>query len=213
MVMKLAVFGATGGTGRCVVEQALASSHDVTAVVRDPERLPLRHERLRVVRADVFQSMEIGPQMVGVDAVLSALGPHTYRAETTVCSRAIESILGAMRETGVRRLACISAAPVGSVGKGDTFLYRIVARPLLRAVFKGLYEDLAVMEGEVRRSGTDWTIFRPPRLTDGPRTGRYRLGYDQNVVGNSISRADLADAMLDSLEDPAAIRATFGIGY
>jgi putative NADH-flavin reductase len=212
--VRLVVFGATGGTGRCVVEQALASGHDVTAVVRDPEGLPLRHGRLRVVRADVFQSAEIEPQMVGADAVLSALGPRRYGAETTVCSRGIESILGAIRGTGIRRLACISAAPVGSVGKQDPLLYRYVARPLLRAVFKGLYEDLAVMEGEVRKSGTDWTIFRPPRLTNGPRTGRYRLGRDQNVVGgNSISRADLADAMLASLEDPAAIRATFGIGY
>jgi putative NADH-flavin reductase len=213
-MMKLVVFGATGGTGRCVVEQALASGHDVTAVVRDPKRLPLRHERLRVSRADVFRSAEIGPQMVGADAVLSALGPRTYRAETTVCYRAIGSILGAMRETGVLRLACISAAPVGSVGKEDAFLYKFVARPLLRTVLKGLYGDLALMEGEVRQSGTDWTIFRPPRLTDGPRTGRYRLGRDQNVVvGNSISRADLAYAMLDSLEDPASIRVTFGIGY
>jgi putative NADH-flavin reductase len=210
--MKLVVFGATGGTGRCIVEQALTSGHDVTAVVRDPEGLPLRHERLWVVRADVFQSAEIAPQMVGADAVLSALGPHTYRAETTMCSRAIQSILGAMRETGVLRLACVSAAPVGSVGKEDTFLYRFLARPLLRTIFKGVYEDLAVMEGNVRRSGINWTILRPPRLIDGPRTGRYRLGRGQNL-GNSISRADLADAMLESLDDPASIRVTFGIGY
>jgi len=212
--MKLVVFGATGGTGRCIVEQALTSGHDVVAIVRDPEGLPLSHERQRVVRADVFQSAEIVSRMAGADAVLSALGPHTYRAGTTVCSRAIQSILGAMREMGVRRLACVSAAPVGPVGKEDTLLYRYVARPLLRAVFKGLYEDLALMEGEVCRSGIDWTIFRPPRLTEGPRTGRYRLGYDQSVVGGyAISRADLADAMLGSLDDPAAIRVTFGIGY
>jgi putative NADH-flavin reductase len=214
MVMKLVVFGATGGTGRCVVEQALASGHDVTAVARDPEGLPLRHERLRVVRADVFQSSEIGPLMIGADAVLSALGPHSYSAKTTVCSRGIQSILGAMRETGVRRLACVSAAPVGSVGKQDTLVYRFLARPLLWTVFKGAYQDMAVMESKVRRSGIDWTIFRPPRLTNGTRTGRYRLGRDQNVVGSSsVSRADLAEAMLSSLEDPAAIRVTFGIGY
>ena len=212
--MKRVVYGATGGTGRCIVEQALASGHDVTAVVRNPEGLPLRHDRLRVIRTDVFQSAEIELQMAGAEAVLSALGPHSYRAQTTVCARAIESILGAMRETGVRRLACISAAPVGSVGKEDTRLYRFVARPLLRAVFKGLYEDLAVMEGEVRRSGIHWTIFRPPRLTDRPRTGRYRIGRDQNVVGgNSISRADLAEAMLGSLKDPASIRMTIGVAY
>jgi putative NADH-flavin reductase len=212
--MKLVVFGATGGTGRCIVEQALASGHDVTAVVRNPEGLPLRHDRLWVVRADVFRSTEIKSQMAGADAVLSALGPHSYRAQTTVCARAIESILGAMRETGVRRLACISAAPVGSVSKEDTLLYRFVARPLVRAVFKGAYEDMAVMEEKVRRSDMNWTIFRSPRLTDRPRTGRYRLGRDQNVVGgNSISRADLAEAMLGSLEDPASIRVTIGIAY
>lgn len=214
MVMRLVVFGATGGTGGRIVEQALASGHGVTAVVRDPGRLQLRHERLKVVRADVFRSEEIRPLMVGADAVLSALGPHTYRAETTVCSRSIRSILGAMREVGVGRLVCISAAPVGSAGKDDTFLYRFVARPLVRVIFKGVYQDLAVMEAEVRRSGTDWTIFRPPRLTDGPRTGRYRLGHDRNVVGAStISRADLADAVLGSLADPATIRRTVGIGY
>jgi putative NADH-flavin reductase len=212
--MRLVVFGTTGRTGGRIVEQALASGHDVTAVVRNPERLPLRHERLRVVCADVFTSAELGPLMVGADAVLSAIGPHSYRAETTVCARSIQSILGAMREVGVRRLACISAAPVGSAGKEDTSLYRYVARPLLRTVFKGVYADLAVMEDEVRRSGSDWTIFRPPRLTNGFRTGRYRLGYDQGVVGaSSISRADLAEAMLFSLEDPAAIRTTIGIGY
>lgn len=212
--MRLVVFGATGGTGRCLIEQALDSGHDVTAVVRDPEGLPLSHKRLRTVRADVFRSTEIGPQMAGADAVVSALGPRTYRAQTTVCSQATESILGAMRETGVRRLACISAAPVGAVGKEDTLPYRFVARPLLWAVFKGLYQDLTVMEGKVRRSDTDWTIFRPPRLTNGPRTGRYRLGRDRNVRGgDSISRADLAGAMLGGLEDPAAVRATFGIGY
>lgn len=89
-----------------------------------------------------------------------------------------------------------------------------MARPLVRAIFKGVYKDLAEMEAEVRSSGIDWTIFRPPRLTDRPRTGRYRLGYDQNVVGSStISRADLADAMLGRLGDPAAIRRTVGIGY
>ena len=212
--MKLVVFGATGGTGKCIVEQALASGDEVTAVARDPGRMPVRHERLRVIRADVFRSGDIEPSMVGADAVVSALGPSTYRAETTVCSMATESILDAMRTSGVRRFACISAAPVGPVGKGDTAMYRFVARPVLRAVFKELYDDLAVMEGEVRQSGTEWTIFRPPRLTDGPRTGGYRTVPDQSVPGGySISRADLADAILGSLEDPASIGTTLGLGY
>lgn len=212
--MKLIIFGATGGTGKCLVEQALASGNEVTAVVRDPGRMPVRHERLRVVRADVFRSGDIEPSMAGADAALSALGPSTYRAETTVCSLATASILDAMRASGVGRFACVSAAPVGPVGDGDSVLYRYAARPLLRAVFKGLYDDLAVMEGEVRKSGTEWTIFRPPRLTDGPRTGSYRMVPDYSVPGGySISRADLADAILESLGDSSSIRATLALGY
>lgn len=212
--MKLIVFGATGGTGRCIVQQALDSGHDVTAVVRDPARMPLRHERMQVVRADVFEGEEIEPVLADADAVVSALGPRTYRAQTTVCSLGTRSILGTMRRSGVRRFVCISAAPVGSVDKADTIPYRFVARPLLRILLKGLYDDLALMEEEVRQCGTDWTIFRPPRLTDGPRTGRYRMAPDHNVPGGySISRADLAEAILRCLDDPRSVGTTFGIGY
>lgn len=212
--MKLVVFGASGGTGKCVVEQALGSGHDVTAVVRDPSRMQLHHDRLRVIRADVFESEEIESALVGAGAVISALGPRSYRVQSTVCSRGTGSILSAMRKTEVRRFVGVSAAPVGSVDKNDEILYRFVARPLLRMFLKGLYDDLAVMESEVRRSGTDWTIFRPPRLTDGPLTGRYRTAQDHNVRGGySISRADLADAILRRLDDPGAIGTTFGIGY
>lgn len=212
--MKLVVFGATGGTGKCIVEQALASGDEVTAVVRDPGRITVRHERLQVIQADVFRSGEIEPSMIGADAVVSALGPSTYRAETTVCSMATESILDAMQTSGVRRFACISAAPVGPVGKGDTAVYRFVARPVIGAIFKGLYADLAVMEGEVRQSGTEWTIFRPPRLTDGQHTGSYKMVPDHSVPGGySISRADLADAILESLGDPASIGMALGVAY
>jgi putative NADH-flavin reductase len=214
MKMKMLVFGATGGTGRCVVEQALASGHDVTAVVRAPARMRLRHERMRVTPADVFETEEIEPTLAGADAVVSALGPRSYRAQSTVCSLAVSSILSAMQEMEVRRFVCVSAAPVGSVDKGDRVLYRFVARPLLRLLFKGLYDDLAAMEEKVRQSGTAWTIFRPPRLTDGPVTGRYRIAPDHNVSGGySISRADLAEAILQSLDDPGSVGTTFGIGY
>ena len=196
------------------MEQALAAGHGVTAVVRDPARLPMQHERLEVARADVLDPAEIGPALAGADAAVTALGPRSYRAPTNVCSAGTAAVLGAMRAAGVRRFVCVSAAPVATDDPGDGLLYRITVRPLLRALLKNSYDDMALMEEEARRSGLDWTIFRPPRLTGGPLTGRYRTALNQNVPGGySVSRADLADAMLRRLDDPASIGATVGVGY
>jgi putative NADH-flavin reductase len=124
------------------------------------------------------------------------------------------SILHAMRAAGTSRLVVVSAAPVASDDHGTTLLYRLLAAPMLRALLGGLYADMAAMEEAVRRSGTDWTILRPPQLTDGPRTGTYRQARDGNLRGGSrISRADLADAILASLHDPDTVKATIAVGY
>jgi uncharacterized protein YbjT (DUF2867 family) len=86
--------------------------------------------------------------------------------------------------------------------------------PLMRALLGGPYADMAAMEEATRRSGTDWTIMRPPWLTGGPRTGTYRQARDANVRrGYRISRADLADAILASLRDPDAVKATTAVAY
>jgi putative NADH-flavin reductase len=212
--MKVVVFGATGGTVRRVVGQGLAAGHELTAVVRDPARLPVRHERLEVARAEVLEPAQIVSALAGADAAVSALGPRSYRAPTTVCSASARSILAAMDRAGVRRFVCVSAAPVAVDDPGDKLLYRLAVRPVLRRLLKNSYEDMARMEDQVRRSGLDWTIFRPPRLTDGPRTGRYRTALNQNVPGGYfLSRADLADAILRRLDDPGSVGATVGVGY
>jgi putative NADH-flavin reductase len=212
--MRLTIFGASGKTGRHLLEQALAAGYDVTAVVRDPTRLPLRHQRLTVVTADVLDPAAIAPAVAGADAVLSALGPQRPRNRSSIMSAATASILEAMRATGTSRLVVISAAPVASDDHGTTLPQRLLARPLLRALLGGLYADLATMEDTVRRSGVDWTILRPPWLFDGPRTGSYRQAKDANLRGGyRISRADLAEAILASLDDPDTVKATIAIGY
>jgi uncharacterized protein YbjT (DUF2867 family) len=97
---------------------------------------------------------------------------------------------------------------------GTTLGYRLLAGPLLRRLLGGLYADMAIMEDTIKRSGVDWTILRPPWLTDGPRTGTYRQAKDSNLRrGSRISRADLADAILASLDDPDTVTATIAIGY
>lgn len=211
--MRITVFGATGGTGQHVVQQALTAGHEVTAVVRDPAKLTERHERLTVVTADVFDPSAIEPTVKSRDAVISALGPRRG-APPTVCSTAGVNIITAMRAADVTRLIAISAAPVAENDPGDRLFYRLVLRPVIRRVLAASYADLAVMERAIMDSGLTWTIARPPRLTNGPHTGTYRTGYGQNVPGGlSVSRADLADALLAALTDERAVRATIGVAY
>jgi putative NADH-flavin reductase len=212
--MRLTIFGASGQTGRQLLTQALHAGHTVTAVVRNPTRLPEPHQRLQVVVADVLDPAAIQPAVAGADAVISALGPHPPRNRSSIMSAATASILAAMQTTGTSRLVVVSAAPVATDDHGTTLPYRLLFGPLLRTLLRGLYADMAIMEEAIRRSGVDWTILRPPWLSDGPRTGSYRQAKDSNLRGGSrISRADLADAILASLDDPDTVKATIAIGY
>lgn len=212
--MRLTSFGASGGTGRRVVEQAQAAGHHVTAVVRDPARLPTRHQRLQAVVADVLDPAAIQPTVAGADAVVSALGPRSSRNRSSIVSAGTASILEAMRAAGTSRLVVVSATPVANDDHGTTLPYRLLVAPIMRVLLGGLYADLAVMEETGRRSGLDWTIMRPPQLTDGPRTETYRQARDSNLRGGyRISRADLADAILTALEDPDTVKATITVGY
>jgi putative NADH-flavin reductase len=209
--MRLTVFGATGGTGRQLVGQALEAGHEVTAVVRDPGRLGIQHGQLTVVTADVTEPESLRPVVIGRDAVLSALGAPNNRA-AGIASRATRAILRALDEEGVTRFLAVSAAPLGPVPEGESLFYRRVVDPLVRRAFRDVYADLAVMEDAVRATALEWTVVRPPRLTDGPRTDTHQRQIGGNVArSHRISRADLAHAMLGMPEDRATVRQTVGV--
>ena len=209
--MRLTVFGATGGIGSEVVRQALGAGHEVVAVVRDPARLAVPGGRgLGVVTADVMDPAQIGPAVKGADAVVSALGPRPG-GPVTVLTDGTRSILAAMEHAGVRRLVAVSASGF-FIEPGEPFINRVIAKPLLQRILREGMVDTRRMEAEIRASGTDWTVIRPPRLTSRPARGRYRREIDRNV-GMSIARADVADAILGALADPATIGHTVGIGY
>ncbi|MEU9299361.1 NAD(P)H-binding protein [Streptomyces sp. NPDC048269] len=214
--MKLTVFGATGGVGREVVRQALEAGHEVTAVVRDPARLDVpAHGRLRVaVVADVTDEEALVPVLTGSEAVVSALGPTNNKQArlTPIAGPALRSIVSAMDRAGVRRLSAVSAAPVAPDTPEDGALTRVVVYPILRRLLRDLYADLAVMEAAISASTTEWTVIRPPRLLNRPRTGTYRRAVDGNVPGGKvIARADVADALLTALTDPSATGHTIGV--
>jgi putative NADH-flavin reductase len=199
--MRLTVFGATGATGEQIVRQGLAAGHEVTAVVRHPDAMRVADRRLRVIRGDVLQPASLSPGVAGAGAVLSALGSRTLRRPTTVYSAGTAAVLGAMREAGVRRFVGITAAPVGPRAQQSP-LDRYLVHPLLWWVFGAVYEDMQRMEALVAASDRDWTVFRPPRLTDAAATGRYRLAVDAPLPRAwTVSRADLAAAMVAAVPD------------
>ncbi|MEU9447252.1 SDR family oxidoreductase [Streptomyces sp. NPDC048277] len=209
--MNLTVFGATGGTGREIVRQALASGHRVTAVVRDPARLTVTGAGLEVVRADLTDPEAVRPAVAGRDAVLSGLGARS-RKEAGVAARLTRTVLSAMQAEGVRRLVVVSAAPVGPE-PDDGLLDRSV-RALVGRILKPVYDDLREMEAELSRSGTDWTSVRPPRLQNKPLTGTYRTvigGFPPK--GRFIARADVAHAMLAMIEDEGTVKQGVGVAY
>jgi uncharacterized protein YbjT (DUF2867 family) len=164
--MRLIVFGSTGGIGRQVVAQALDAGHQVTAVARRPEMLALHHERLQVVRGDALELASFQNALTGQDAVVSALGILT-KEPTTFYSSTMNNIMEAMHASGLRRLLCVSA---GATEPGGW--QRWIIKPILWRMHGEMYIDLLRMEGAVKASGLDWTILRPPRLMDEPRTGR-----------------------------------------
>lgn len=212
--MKLTVFGANGGIGGEVVRQALAAGHRVTAVVRDRARLPVPdHPDLVVVTVPGLTDPEpLVPALAGSEAAISGVGPRSPR-DVQVAARTGRAILAALDQAGVRRFVAVSAMPVGPVPDGESWANRRLVLPLLRTLLRGVYADLAVLEDEIRRSRTDWTIVRPPRLVNGPLTGRYRTVVGGNVPrGGRVVRADVAHLLLATLDDPATIRQPVGIG-
>jgi putative NADH-flavin reductase len=224
--MKLTIFAATGGIGGQILEQALAAGHDVTAVVRNPGNLPQDRNGVRVVRADLAapEPAALQAAVAGADAVLSGLGPRAM-TKVGVAEHGTRAIVQAMQATGVRRILVVSAAPISTVPSpsrphpprhdpGEGFLMRNLLTPIAQTVMRERYADLALMEDILRASGLDWTIFRPPRLTNGRLTGKYRTAFEQNLRrGALISRADVAHAMLAALNQPATIGQAVGLAY
>lgn len=207
--MRIAVFGATGGTGAQVLGEGLRRGHEMVAVARSPERVGV--EGARVVRGDVLRPEDWAGELEGVDAVVSALGVSPKVHGTTVYSAGTQAIAETMDRAGVRRLEVLSAAPSLPRKQWQDYgaLAARVVFPLLHRAFGAAYADMHRMEEFLDSCPLDWTVFRPPRLVDGPAWGHVTLHVDEpRPVGPSarLTRADLAAALLDGLTAPELIR-------
>lgn len=193
---RIALFGATGGTGRQIVAQALEAGHTVQALVRDPVRLPVQHPHLHLITGNVLDPDAVERTITGADAVIVSLG-NTANNPDWIVSEGTKVIVAAMHKWGVRRLIVISSLGVGDSRDQVPTFFKV----LMKTALKKPMEDKERQEQIVAASGLDWTIVRPGGLTNGPRTGRYRAGLDRTIVAGQISRADVAEFVLRQLDD------------
>ena len=206
--MKVLIVGATGGTGRQIVSQAIERGHSVTAFVRAPDPLRMFGDRIVVIQGNLLNRSELRRVLEGHDAVLSSFGPRVpvSKEEVTLLQRFGVALTGAMLQAGIRRVVVESTA----------FLFKDSIVPpthlISRLFFPGIVRDACEMENLFRKSELDWTIVRPPRLTDKPRTGKYRvLEGHLPRFGFTITRADVADFMVKAAENGALIRKVVGV--
>jgi putative NADH-flavin reductase len=198
--MKIALFGSTRGTGRHVLEQALARGHHVVALARDPASLPT-HERLTAVKGDARNLADVEKVVGGANAVISCIGNTTFKKVEYMVSTAAKPLIEAMEKHAVKRLVLLS---VQGAGDGAPWLLRNLGFPLMRLLAKNAYavifEDKDRAEELVRGSSLDWTLVRAPGLNDKPAQGNYRVLERGGNPLKQITRADLATFMLDEAE-------------
>jgi len=202
--MQLAIFGLTGQTGKYLLEQSLAAGHEVSALVRSPEKLPADQPGLRVMQGDVRDAEQVARVVAGCQAVLSVLGPSRH-APDFVISQGVDNILAAMQAQAVRRLVISIGAGVRDPKDRPTWPHAFFGL-LVKLLSRPVYDDMRRAAGAVRASAVDWTIVRVPRLTDAAGSGIIRCGYVGVDVGLQLSRADLALFMLRQVTDKTFIQ-------
>jgi hypothetical protein len=213
--MKVALVGATGYVGSHILSEALNRGHQVTAIVRSPEKL-LQHSQLSVAKRDVSDEDAVAEVVAGHDAVISAFNPgRTSRDSNKPQIGAIRSLMAGMKRAAVKRLLVVGGAGSLEVAPG----LQLVDTPDFPAMWKAgslaTREVLNILRGEQE---LEWSFLSPSAVLEpGQRTGKFRLGADQLLIDSTgqskISLEDYAVAMIDELESPKHIRQRFTVGY
>lgn len=197
------MIGATGATGRHVLDSALKSGDAITVLARRPEALDDVRDRITVIAGDATSPDDVARAMRGRDAVIATLGRRKSLRARDLFTRAAEAVVIAAGRTGVSRLVWMSSFGVGDTFRDAAILQKIVYRTLLR----DLYRNKSASERIIRESGLDWTIVYPTSLFDGPLTGKYRADDRIRMKGYPrISRADVADFLCKAVRDDGWIR-------
>jgi putative NADH-flavin reductase len=209
--MKVLVFGASGGTGHELAQQGLARGHAITAFVRRPEKFTIRHEKIKIHQGDVRDRASVESAVRDQDAAISALGGASLIKREPAFVVGIHNIVSSMEQASARRFVYLSADTVHDARKQFNLLRKL----LVPLIFSKTAADHELNENMIRESHLDWVIVRPPMLTNGERRGVYQSG--QHLRPDSfipkLSRADLADFMLNQLTSDVFLRTTAVVMY
>ncbi|MFF4256988.1 NAD(P)-dependent oxidoreductase [Streptomyces sp. NPDC001663] len=189
--MKLLILGATGPTGRHVIDSALRAGDSVTAFVRNPAALGDLADKVTVATGDATSRRDVSAA-AGQDVIVSALGMGTSVRANGLFTRSAAAVIDTARDVGVSRLVWLSSFGVGHTFDWSSTTQKLIYRTLLRSI----YADKAVADEHIRSSGLDWTVVLPTRLTNDPAKGTFLADDRLPMKGNpTISRADVAAFM------------------
>lgn len=208
--MRLLIIGATGGTGRQLVAQALERGHKVTAMARRPAKIEVRHERLTILQGNVMDYNSLETAMRGQEAVLCALGHKRWFYPSRILSEGTRKLIRTMIAHRVRRLVCETSLGLGESAGRMGLYYTLFVIPFILPFY---FWDKRRQEKVIRASSPEWVIVRPGALTNGAKRGVYRHGGHTGhwFWTERISRADVADFMLDQLTHDSYLRAAPGV--
>jgi len=208
--MKLLIIGGTGKTGRELIQQGLEQGHDITALVRKPERLKYDHPKLRVIKGNVLIPDTLETAVRSQDAVLSALGHKRFIIKTSILSEGTRNIIHAMDKYGVSRLICITSLGINDSRFKLGLYYTLFTIPVILLFY---FLDKSKQEKLIMKSKLDWTIVRPGQLTNGKKRLKYKHGPNLGsyILTKMISRADVAHFMLSQLDDKTYLHKPPGI--
>jgi putative NADH-flavin reductase len=209
--MKILVIGASRGIGLETVKAALERGHRVTALLRDPARLALDHENLTKLRGDVGNAADVEAAVASQDAVCTCVGINPTRQPVEIFSRGARNLLAALESAPQTKLVAVTGIGAGDSRGHGGFFYDKILQPLLLGT---IYADKDREEALIKASSADWLIVRPGSLTNGPRTGKYRAIVDlAGATAGKISRADVADFIVNQLEAPTLFKQTPLLSY
>ena len=210
--MKLLIIGGTGKTGRELIKQGLARGHEITALVRKPDKIVFTHKNLTLIKGNVLNPESLEKVMSGKEAVLSALGHKKFIIKTTILSRGTQNIIAAMKANKVKRFICITSLGINDSKYKLGIYYTLFTIPVILYFY---FRDKSRQEKLIMKSDLDWTIVRPGQLTNGRMRAIYKpsLNAGHSILTKMISRADVAHFILDTLDRNDYLKKAVGLTY
>jgi putative NADH-flavin reductase len=208
--MKVLVLGATGGVGQHILKLGIERGHELTALVRKPEKLKSWESRVRIVKGDALNKRALEEAVRGQDASIYSIGVKTI-GRTTLFSESTRILIDAMERNKVKRLVCITGVGAGETKGHGGFLYDRIIYPLIT---KRVYEDKELQEMMIQKSSLDWVIVRPAVFREGTASGKLQAVTDvRGVTLRRVSRAEVAAFVLEQLTEDRFLRKPVFIGH